>query len=433
MECLLENVLATTSPHNDETYWKAVLLKMREDYCVQFQQSIENENPVKVIGTLREGAPVRKTAILQKKADEEKIAYLYGMHQINKFYNTELPRVVWAGNELHILCTPSRLYVKHVAEIIKSCEPELSVSCWMEHEMIDRFPPQLVDHLFGAVVVLGYAEMLCSYIITRSYSQVVDKGTLLHDQPNGVYYKYAVYRVGNYNVVFLSSKCTLHGDEYLVNFLARNRVSTILHAGRARFWRPLDMYTPTTLLIKHTGGNIKKYESNCLVDEYCRHTFRHCSFETLASETQNSTDVVSDDGGIINSFDFVTGFLAKSAHSNGLRFGAVLFFDEKPYTLGKVEECVTKFLLHSKPRVVIQQVIVEKPVIQQVIVEKPVVFVEKQQEVNDEDTCVICFERKRTHIAMECRHFSYCETCCAGLKMCSVCRLENPTFSKVFY
>jgi len=50
--------------------------------------------------------------------------------------------------------------------------------------------------------------------------------------------------------------------------------------------------------------------------------------------------------------------------------------------------------------------------------------------------CVVCEKRKRTHLALPCMHFSYCENCVAILekkdaKCCTVCNERNITFSEV--
>lgn len=52
--------------------------------------------------------------------------------------------------------------------------------------------------------------------------------------------------------------------------------------------------------------------------------------------------------------------------------------------------------------------------------------------------CVVCNKRERTHLALPCMHFSYCEDCVAILEKkhveyCIVCNEKNITFSKVLF
>ena len=42
---------------------------------------------------------------------------------------------------------------------------------------------------------------------------------------------------------------------------------------------------------------------------------------------------------------------------------------------------------------------------------------------SDDNICVICMDKPRTHLASPCGHFSYCETCIGKISSCSVCRI----------
>lgn len=43
-------------------------------------------------------------------------------------------------------------------------------------------------------------------------------------------------------------------------------------------------------------------------------------------------------------------------------------------------------------------------------------------EGNDSMLCVICIERKKTHLLYPCGHYSYCGTCVEFISECAMCR-----------
>ena len=52
--------------------------------------------------------------------------------------------------------------------------------------------------------------------------------------------------------------------------------------------------------------------------------------------------------------------------------------------------------------------------------------------------CIVCMEGERSHLAVPCMHFSFCEFCVEDMKQrdvkkCPVCNEDNITFSKVFF
>lgn len=52
--------------------------------------------------------------------------------------------------------------------------------------------------------------------------------------------------------------------------------------------------------------------------------------------------------------------------------------------------------------------------------------------------CVVCMEGERSHLAVPCMHFSFCEFCVKDMQKrevnkCPVCNTENVTFSRVFF
>ena len=52
--------------------------------------------------------------------------------------------------------------------------------------------------------------------------------------------------------------------------------------------------------------------------------------------------------------------------------------------------------------------------------------------------CVVCMEGERSHLAVPCMHFSFCEYCVKDMhsrnvRKCPVCNEDNITFSKVFF
>jgi hypothetical protein len=52
--------------------------------------------------------------------------------------------------------------------------------------------------------------------------------------------------------------------------------------------------------------------------------------------------------------------------------------------------------------------------------------------------CVVCMKGERTHIAMPCMHYSFCEDCvesmqCRGVANCPVCKARRVSFTKVFF
>lgn len=45
--------------------------------------------------------------------------------------------------------------------------------------------------------------------------------------------------------------------------------------------------------------------------------------------------------------------------------------------------------------------------------------------------CIVCMDRKRTHVATECGHFNYCEKCADLLVKCPLCN-KNTKFTKLY-
>ena len=45
-----------------------------------------------------------------------------------------------------------------------------------------------------------------------------------------------------------------------------------------------------------------------------------------------------------------------------------------------------------------------------------------EREVDDATLCVVCLERRRSHVAIPCGHLALCGTCAARLTACPCCR-----------
>lgn len=57
----------------------------------------------------------------------------------------------------------------------------------------------------------------------------------------------------------------------------------------------------------------------------------------------------------------------------------------------------------------------------------------KKIETTDDNSCVICLDLPRTHIAIGCGHYVYCKTCLEPRKTCVICRAEIREKVKVYF
>ncbi|OXA44310.1 baculoviral IAP repeat-containing protein 7 [Folsomia candida] len=55
-----------------------------------------------------------------------------------------------------------------------------------------------------------------------------------------------------------------------------------------------------------------------------------------------------------------------------------------------------------------------------------------ESEDDEDKQCVVCLERKKTHILIPCGHYAYCDTCAKTLKICALCRVKVTRRVKVF-